>query len=106
MPRRIRSFKYFATLILLCGMLMPSSPSNAFQLPDWIQKNFWHLRQMREPVPKDIWSYQTHLATDTWGVMAHGVSSPKVMDSRTEDWVRSVMEKNETAACVGEISGV
>jgi hypothetical protein len=106
MSVRVRAFIYFAILILLCGMLMPSNPSNPIVFADKL-KDFWRRTHMPDPPPAHPWSYQTHLATDTWEVFPPSAISPKLMNLRTQDWLRNVLSKtNETVACVGEITGV
>lgn len=107
MSVRVRAFIYFAILILLCGMLMPSNPSSPIVFADKL-KDLWGSTHMPEPPPAHPWSYQTHLATDTWEVFPPNVVLPKFMDSRTRDWLRYILWSGtiETVACVGEISGV
>jgi hypothetical protein len=105
MSVRVRAFIYFAILILLCGMLMPSNPSNPIVFVDRL-RDFWRRTHMPEPPPAHPWSYQTHLATDTWEVFPPSVMSPNLIDSQVQDWLRIVMDKIETVACVGEITGV
>jgi len=85
-------------LTLLCGILMPS---------ELVERPLKHISRLRQkPVETNPWSYQTHLAPDTWDVMLPSVTSHKLTSSRFQHELRDVLGRYETAICVGEISGV
>src|SRR5262245_3446750 len=106
MPRQVPPVKFAAILSLF--MLMPSNPSNPFLFGDNTLKDLWRRIHTPEVPPSHPWSYQTHLAEDTWDVYPGDGTLSEVMSQKSQERVRDLInsKKYETVACIGEITGV